>query len=281
VGKLYGQEKVLATSGIARMNLLLHGVEDFHIAREDTLRSPAFYTDRQLARFDCVVANPPFSLKNWGEPEWATDRWGRNSLGGVPPKGYADWAWVQHMLTSAKPDCGRVAVVLPQGALFRQGAEARIRQHVLQSDMLDAVIGLAPNLFYGTGLAACVMILRARKQEDKRGRVLFVDAAGLFKRGRNQNTLEPEHVRQILEAYTRYGDADGLAHVATLDEIAANNGNLNIPLYVTRADTGEAVTLAQALAELADAHTAATRSRAALESELAKWGLGAESEVRQ
>ncbi len=139
------------------MNLLLHGVEDFKIVREDTLRNPAFYTGNHLAQFDCVVANPRFSLKNWGEVEWASDRWGRNQLGGVPPKGYADWAWVQHMLTSADPKTGRVAVVLPQGALFRQGSEARIRTHVLKDDRIEAVIGLAPNLFYGTGLAACVL----------------------------------------------------------------------------------------------------------------------------
>jgi 23S rRNA G2445 N2-methylase RlmL len=99
-GKLYGQEKVLATSAIARMNLLLHGVEDFKIVREDTLRNPAFYTGNRLAQFDCVIANPPFSLKAWGEVEWASDKWGRNQLGGVPPKGYADWAWVQHMVKS-------------------------------------------------------------------------------------------------------------------------------------------------------------------------------------
>src|SRR5690606_39148962 len=145
---------------IARMNLLLHGVEDFKIARDDTLRTPAFYSGNHLAKFDCVLANPPFSLKYWGDKEWATDRWGRSALGGVPPKGYADWAWVQHMLASARPKTGRVAVVLPQGALFRQGAEAKIRSHVLKSDAIEAVIGLGPNLFYGTGLAACVLILR-------------------------------------------------------------------------------------------------------------------------
>jgi type I restriction enzyme M protein len=154
-GKLFGQEKVLATSGIARMNLLLHGIEDFRVVREDTLRSPAFFDGPHLAHFDCVIANPPFSLKNWGQEQWATDKWGRNQLGGVPPSGYADWAWVQHMMTSAAPAKGRVAVVLPQGALFRQGAEARIREHLVNADYIEAVIGLAPNLFYGTGLAAC------------------------------------------------------------------------------------------------------------------------------
>jgi type I restriction enzyme M protein len=273
-GKLYGQEKVLTTSGIARMNLLLHGVEDFHVVKEDTLRSPAFFTGNQLARFDCVIANPPFSLKNWGEQVWASDPWGRNRLGGVPPKGYADWAWVQHMLTSAERPTGRVAVVLPQGALFRQGAEGRIREHMLRADFIEAVIGLAPNLFYGTVLAACVLILRAGKPDRTRGKVLFVNGESLFKRGRNQNTLEPEHSAQLLDAYRAFADADGLAHVAELEEIESNSFNLNIPLYVAPSDTGERVTLAQALADLEAAQAAAAHTRAALEAELVKWGLG-------
>lgn len=275
-GKLYGQEKVLATSAIARMNLLLHGVEDFKIVREDTLRNPAFYTGSRLAQFDCVVANPPFSLKKWGETEWASDKWGRNQLGGVPPKGYADWAWVQHMLTSARPTSGRVAVVLPQGALFRQGAEARIRTHVLNADLVDAVIGLAPNLFYGTGLAACVLILRHDKPAEKKHKVLFINGELLFKRGRNQNTLEPEHAQQLLDTYQAYADVEGLARVVDVDEITGNDHNLNIPLYVAPADTGEKLTLAQALANLEAAHQHAAETRAALEAELAKWGLGPE-----
>lgn len=200
---------MLATSAIARMNLLLHGVEDFKIVREDTLRNPAFYTGNHLAQFDCVVANPPFSLKAWGEVEWASDEWGRNQLGGVPPKGYADWAWVQHMLTSANPKTGRVAVVLPQGALFRQGAEARIRTHVLKADMVEAVIGLAPNLFYGTGLAACVLILRHDKPADRRGKVLFINGEDLMKKRRNRNTLEPEHASELFKAYTGTADVRG------------------------------------------------------------------------
>lgn len=272
-GKLYGQEKVLATSAIARMNLLLHGVEDFKIVREDTLRNPAFYTDNGLAQFDCVVANPPFSLKAWGETEWATDNWGRNRLGGVPPKGYADWAWVQHMLTSARPSTGRVAVVLPQGALFRQRAEARIRKHMLESDLVDAVIGLAPNLFYGTGLAACALVLRHEKPAAKQGKVLFINGEQLFKRGRNQNSLEPEHGSEMLRAYESYVDVDGLARVATLDEIAGNDFNLNIPLYVPAATTAGTPTLADALADLETAHARAAKTRAALEAELGKWGL--------
>lgn len=275
-GKLYGQEKVLATSGIARMNLLLHGVEDFHIAREDTLRTPAFYTGNRLAQFDCVVANPPFSLKKWGDIEWTTDPWGRNKLGGVPPKGYADWAWVQHMIASARPGVGRIAVVLPQGALFRQGAEARIREHVLKADLIEAVIGLAPNLFYGTGLAACVLVLRTEKPRETSGKVLFINGADLYKRGRNQNTLEAEHAKTLLGAYQSFTDIDGLAHVADMAEIEGNGFNLNIPLYVAPVDDGEQVTLTEALAELESAHVAARETRAALEAELAKWGLGPE-----
>lgn len=274
-GKLYGQEKVLATSAIARMNLLLHGVEDFKVIREDTLRNPAFYTGNHLAQFDCVVANPPFSLKAWGEVEWASDKWGRNQLGGVPPKGYADWAWVQHMLTSANPKSGRVAVVLPQGALFRQGAEARIRTHVLKADKIEAVIGLAPNLFYGTGLAACVLILRHDKPANSKGQVLFINGEDLMKRGRNQNTLEPEHASELFKAYAGFADIDGRAHVVTLEEIEGNDFNLNIPLYVAPADTGEKLTLADALTNLEAAHAKAQETRSALEAELAKWGLSA------
>ncbi|QGN49848.1 N-6 DNA methylase [Micromonospora sp. WMMC415] len=274
LGKLYGQEKVLATSGLAKMNLLLHGVEDFKIEHEDTLRSPAFYDGARLTQFDCVIANPPFSLKNWGDVEWATDRWGRNRLGGVPPKGYADWAWVQHMIESAAPGTGRVAVVLPQGALFRQGAEGRIREFVLKADLVEAVIGLAPNLFYGTGLAACVLILRRRKADDRKGRVLFVNGETLFKRGRNQNILETEHADTLLRTVQAFADAPGLSAVATLDDIRANDFNLNIPLYVAPADDGEQRTLEQALTDLEAAHAAARETRAALEAELAKWGLG-------
>ena len=174
-GKLYGQEKVLATSGIARMNLLLHGVEDFKILREDTLRKPTFYSGSSLAQFDCVV--------------------------------------------------------LPPGALFRQGAEAKIREHILRTDVVDAVIGLAPNLFYGTGLAACVLVLRHQKQPDEKGKVLFINGASLFKKGRNQNTLEPAHAQQLLDAYETFGDIADLSRVVDLDEIAGNDYNLNILLY--------------------------------------------------
>ncbi len=187
-GKLYGQEKNLTTSAIARMNLFLHGVEDFHIVRGDTLREPAFYAGDALARFDCVIANPPFSLEKWGEEVWESDPFGRN-FAGMPPKKSGDFAWVQHMLQSMAPKTGRMAVVLPHGALFRMAAEGRIRQHILKMDLLEAVIGLGPNLFYGTGLAACILVFRQRKVAARKGKVLIVDASREFKKGRNQNEL--------------------------------------------------------------------------------------------
>lgn len=274
-GKLYGQEKVLATSGIARMNLLLHGVEDFHILRGDTLRDPAFFNSGRLATFDCVIANPPFSLKNWGDEAWASDRWGRNTLGGAPPKTYADWAWVQHMLTSATHKTGRVAVVLPQGALSRQGAEGRIREFILRQDKVEAVIGLAPNLFYGTSLAACVLILRQHKPPATKGKVLFVNGEALFRKGRNQNSLEDEHAESLLRAYQQFADLPGLAQVVDLAAIESNRFTLSIPLYVDSAGTDDDLTLNQALVQLEATQQTASETRADLETELAKWGLNA------
>lgn len=273
-GKLFGQEKVLATSAIARMNLLLHGIEDFKVVREDTLRSPAYFAGDSLATFDCVIANPPFSLKKWGEVEWATDRYGRHAFG-VPPGSYADWAWAEHMWASAAPTTGRIAVVLPQGALFRGGAEGRIRTEFLKADAIEAVIGLGPNLFYGTGLAASIMVLRRRKPEERAGKVLLMNADQLYRRGRNQNTLEPEQASMILDAFQAFDDVDGLAHVADLTEIESNGFNLNIPLYVAPKLEDDKPTLADALAELEGAHARAQETRKALEAELAKWGLSA------
>lgn len=273
-GKLFGQEKVLATSAIARMNLLLHGIEDFKVIREDTLRSPAYFTGDRLATFDCVIANPPFSLKKWGNVEWASDRYGRHAFG-VPPASYADWAWVEHMWASAALGTGRVAVVLPQGALFRGGAEGRIRTRFLEADSIEAVIGLGPNLFYGTGLAASIMVLRHHKSEERQGRVLVVNADQLYRKGRNQNTLEPEHAAEILSAYQGFADRDGIAHVADLAEIEGNAFNLNIPLYVALKQDKNQLTLEDTLSALEVAHAGVQQTRTAFEAELAKWGLSA------
>ncbi len=230
-GKLYGQEKNLTTSSIARMNLFLHGVEDFQIVRDDTLRNPAFFDGDRLATFDCVIANPPFSLKLWGEELWLQDPFGRN-FAGLPPSSSADFAWVQHMVKSMADGSGRMAVVLPQGALFRKGTEGNIRQVLLEMDLIEAVIGLAPNLFYGTGLAACILVLRKHKPAERKKKVLIADASRLFKRGRAQNYLEPEHAAEILGWYNGFADVQDTVRIVPLDEIESEDWTLNISRYV-------------------------------------------------
>lgn len=171
------------------------------------------------------------------------------------------------------PKTGRIAVVLPQGALFRQGAEGKIRQAFLEKDLVEAVIGLAPNLFYGTGLAASILVLRADKPTDRKGKVLVINGETLSKKGRNQNTLEPEHAEQLLELYRGYTDVEGLAAVTSLKDVAKNGYNLNIPLYVAPPADKDALTLEQALENLNQAHEAVRVTRAALNERLAEWGL--------
>ena len=248
-GKLFGQEKNLTTSAIARMNLFLHGAADFQIVRGDTLRQPAFFSGDNLATFDCVVANPPFSLEKWGEEVWTSDPYGRN-FAGMPPAKSGDYAWVQHMIKSMAPKTGRMAVVLPHGALFRMGKEGEIRQKILGMDLLEAVIGLGPNLFYGTGLAACVLVLRQRKQKDRKNKVLILDASKEYKTGRAQSELLPEHVGRIHDWYRGFKAVEGVARVVTLDEIAANDHNLNITRYVEPTVEQETLTVDQAMERL-------------------------------
>jgi type I restriction enzyme M protein len=271
-GKLFGQEKNLTTSAIARMNLFLHGVEDFQVVRGDTLRQPAFHTGDNLATFDCVIANPPFSLEKWGDDVWNSDPYGRN-FAGTPPAKSGDYAWVQHMILSMAPKSGRMAVVLPHGALFRMAAEGKIREKLLCMDILDAVIGLGPNLFYGTGLAACILVFRQKKPKDQRKKVLIVDASKEFKKGRAQNELLPEHVDRIYQWYVGHKDIAGVARMVSLDEIQQNNWNLNIQRYVEPVVEAETLTVADALANLKSSLDAAYAAEDRLKSLLAKAGL--------
>jgi type I restriction enzyme M protein len=246
--KLFGQEKNLTSSSIARMNMFLHGIEDFQIIRGDTLRYPAFFEADGLKTFDCVIANPPFSLKEWGAENWANDPFGRN-IAGVPPQGNGDLAWVQHMIKSMN-STGRITVVLPHGALFRKGAEGRIREELIKQDMLEAVIGLGPNIFYGTQLAACVMVFKQKKDADKKGKVLFIDASGQVRVGRAQNYLEPEHVTRIFNWYKTFSDVENYVKVAELDGLKENDHNLNIPLYVEKVIENHLPSVKEALTDL-------------------------------
>ncbi len=271
-GKLFGQEKNLTTSAIARMNLFLHGASDFRISRGDTLRQPAFFSGDNLAEFDCVIANPPFSLQKWGEEVWAGDPYGR-AFAGMPPAKSGDYAWVQHMIKSMAPATGRMAVVLPHGAIFRMGKEGEIRRKILQMDIVDAVIGLGPNLFYGTGLAACILVLRQRKKRHRKKKVLILDASREFKTGRAQNELLPEHVERISHWHREYQDVEGVARVVSLDDIAVNEYNLNIPRYVEPKIEQAMITVEEANKRLRESAKAAFEADSRLVEILKREGL--------
>ena len=227
---LYGQELIHITAAIARMNLVLHGVEDFEIVASNTLSSPAFTERDRLRTFDVVLANPPYSIKKWKREAWQSDPLGRNFLG-TPPQGRADYAFFQHILKSLDPKTGRCAILFPHGVLFRN-EEADMRRKLIELDLLECVLGLGPNLFYNSPMEACVVICRTKKPPERRGRILFVDAVHEVARERAQSFLKPEHQERILKAYRAFADEPGFASVATIEEILVNEGNLSIPRYV-------------------------------------------------
>jgi len=230
--KLFGQERNHMTASIARMNLVLHGVEDSEIARGDTLATPAFYEGDKLKTFDVVLANPPYSIKQWNREAWTTDPWGRNVLG-TPPQGRADYAFFQHILKSMDPKTGRCAILFPHGVLFRR-EEADMRRRLIEADLVDCVVGLGPNLFYNSAMEACIVFCRSKKGPKKRGKVLLIDAIDEVARERTVSFLRPEHQQRIEAAYDAFVDEAAFAKVATVDEIAAHNFSLSIPLYVKR-----------------------------------------------
>lgn len=271
-GKLFGQEKNLTTSAIARINLYLHGIEDFKIVRADTLRDPAFFDGDRLATFDCVIANPPFSLDQWGAEAWTSDPYGRNATG-VPPASNGDFAWIQHMLASTSTVSGRMAVVVPHGVLFRMGVEGKIRERILAEDKLEAVIGLAPNLFYGAGLAACILVFRQKKPAGRKGKVLFIDASHLFRKQKAQNVLLKDQADQIAQMYRGFESVSGVCEVVSLADIAQQGSNLNITRYVARESSEEQISVEEAMSRLTDSLRTAFEAEDHLAEILRKEGL--------
>ncbi|HEY6202511.1 MAG TPA: class I SAM-dependent DNA methyltransferase [Candidatus Limnocylindria bacterium] len=233
---LYGQELINITAAIARMNLVLHGVEDFRIAVGNTLSSPAFVERDRLMTFDVVLANPPYSIKKWNREAWQNDAWGRNSLG-TPPQGRADYAFLQHILRSMDANSGRCAILFPHGVLFRN-EEAEMRRKLVESDLLECVLGLGPNLFYNSPMEACIVICRTRKGEERRHKVLFIDAVHEVARERALSFLTSANQKRILDAYAKFLDEPGFARVATTKEILDKNANLSIPRYVKPVSSG-------------------------------------------
>lgn len=276
---LYGQEQNLTTAGIARMNLYLHGVEEFEIKRGDTFRDPKLKDDAgRLRKFDVVIANPPFSLDNWPASTWAKDRYKRALGGIVPPAKNGDWAWIQHMISTMKEGTGRVGVVMPHGVLFRGGREAEMRQWVIEQDKLEAVIGLPNNLFYSTSIPVCLLIFRAQKSVERARHVLFIDARTRFKPGKNQNTLGDDDVDAIDAAYKRGDDIDGDGGLALQlvhrEKIREFDYDLNIGRYIQTETRAEADVDA-ALAALRDAQAAMDAAREALDLRLREAGFDA------
>lgn len=249
---LFGQERNLNTWAICQMNLFLHDIDDASIARGDTLLDPKHLTGdgtKAIRTFDRVLANPPFSLKSWGYETWSNgDPFGRDRFG-CPPKSYGDLAFVQHMVASLKED-GMLGVVLPHGVLFRGGAERRIREGMLKEDLIEAVIGLAPNLFYGAGIPACILIIRKNKPADRKGKVLFINGVEQFVEGKAQNHLSDENVATLAKAFQDHRDIDRLARVVPIFEIAGNDHNLNISRYVHVAEEAEDLDVAEEVEKL-------------------------------
>jgi len=227
---LYGQELISITAAIARMNLVLHGVEDFEIVAGNTLSAPAFIERDRLRTFDVVLANPPYSIKKWNREAWQGDAWGRNFLG-TPPQGRADYAFFQHILKSLDARNGRCAILFPHGVLFRN-EEAEMRRKLVESDLLECVLGLGPNLFYNSPMEACVVVCRTQKDPERQGRILFIDAVHEVARERAQSFLRPEHQERILRAYRAFADEPSFAKVAWVEEVLAKDGNLSIPRFV-------------------------------------------------
>lgn len=227
---LFGQELIHVTASIARMNLVLHGVEDFEVATGNTLSNPVFTDRDRLRAFDVVLANPPYSIKKWNREVWQNDPWGRNFLG-TPPQGRADYAFFQHILKSLDPKTGRCAILFPHGVLFRN-EEVEMRKKLVEADLVECVLGLGPNLFYNSPMEACIVVCRTMKAKARRGKILFIDAVHEVARERAQSFLSPEHQQHIIAAYRAFADKPGFAAVVAVDDVLANGATLAIPRYV-------------------------------------------------
>lgn len=221
----------MTNAAIAKMNLFLHGAADFNIMQGDTLREPKILAGGELAKFDCVIANPPFSLEKWGSVEWSSDKFGRN-IWGTPSDSCGDYAWIQHMIKSMGPGNSRMAVVMPQGILFRGNEEGNIRKKLVESDKVEAVVTLGDKLFYGTGLSPCFLIIRNLKPAEHSARILMIDATKILTQKRAQNILSQEDVDRIFQLYTDYKDVEDYAKVVTLDDVKAKEYNLSPNRYV-------------------------------------------------
>lgn len=228
--KLYGQEINLLTSAIARMNMFLHGIEEFSIVRGDTLANPAFLHNDELKKFNVILANPPYSIKAWDQKAFTNDPYGRN-LWGVPPQGCADYAFQQHMQKSLDEKNGRSISLWPHGVLFRD-KEADMRKEMIEKDLVECVIGLGPNLFYNSPMEACLLITKTNKSADKKGKILFINAVEEVTQNKNIGFLEQKHIDKIFGAYQKFESQDNFSVLKTIEDVISNKANMAISLYV-------------------------------------------------
>ena len=246
--KVFGQEINALTASIARMNLYLNGVEDFSIVREDTLSHPAFVDGSRLRKFDIVLANPPYSIKQWNREAFAHDYWGRNMFG-TPPQGYADYAFIQHIIASMKEGTGRCAILLPHGILNRI-VEADIRKKLVESDVIDAIISIGKNLFFNSPMEACILLCRTTKPAEKKGKILFVNARDLVVQQTGNAYLSEDHIRTIANLYNSYSNVEGRSRIVEYDEIyQAKDISLSVSLYVGKHSRNESLSVDDEIAE--------------------------------
>ena len=250
---LHGQERNLGTLALGRLNLLLHNLRSARLEPGDVIAEPELLDDKGwLLTYDRVIANPPFSLKNWGEDAALDDDFGRfNRYGAVPPKSKGDLAFLLHMLAITNPK-GMVGVVMPRGVMYRGGREGKIRRGIVEDDLFDAIIGLTSNLFFGSAIPVVICILSKNKPPERRDKVLFLNAdqEGFFRPGTAQNYLDKEHIDSIASVYHNFGEVEGLTHIANRDEIKNNDFNLNINRYIDTIKPMEIKSVEEALAEL-------------------------------
>ncbi|WP_427036592.1 type I restriction-modification system subunit M [Cytobacillus pseudoceanisediminis] len=245
---LHGQERNLNTWAICKMNLLLHGLSDHRIEKGDTIRQPKLIEEGELILYDRVIANPPFSLKNWGREEAESDEYGRFRFG-LPPKTAGDYGFIQHMIATLNHK-GKAGVVMPHGVLFRGGAEGTIRKGIIEEDLLEAVIGLPSNLFYGTGIPACILILNRNKSQRCKNKVFFLDGSHNYQEGKSQNTLRDQDIEKIVMAYEQWEDLEKSCRVVDIGEIKENDFNLNIARYIDTTEEEEQINVKAKLLEL-------------------------------
>ena len=266
---LFGQELNGGTWALCRMNMFLHGIDSARIERGDTIRNPRLVEDDRLMKFNVVIANPPFSLDKWGHEEAGHDRFHRFHRG-LPPRSKGDYAFITHMIETTTPDDGRVGVVVPHGVLFRGQSEGKIRRRLIEDNLLDGVVGLPSNLFFGTGIPAALVIFNRGKKDNG---IFFIDASRDFEAGKNQNRLRPEDIERIVTTWRSRKDVEKYAELASLEDVKENDFNLNIPLYVDTFEEEEQVDLAEVQAEIDRIEAELVKTRAELKAAMGELGL--------